>query len=176
MPSPPAKPSAQPSRNSEHSVKKPNTLITKGRCFGTCLFIKGTSAFQPEKQNSCPRINALRFASDLGGTVLRGGQGRTRAPHTVRHSPVTSPRSVPWSRQQAKGALRPFGLQGEKFSPAVAAKEDACYSMVVKAHAAQLGAEKACDKAGWIEIEKQREICYIVSGKSIRSMSGSSRA
>lgn len=59
--------------------------------------------------------------------------------------------------------------QGERFSPAVAAKEDACYSMVVKAHAAQLGAEKACDRAGWIEIEKQREICYIVSGKSIRS-------
>ena len=61
-------------------------------------------------QQSCPRTYALCRTRGVGATVLRRCQGRSRAPHSVRLSPMTAP--PPCGMEQTTGqrgtaALRP---------------------------------------------------------------------
>ena len=67
---------------------------------------KETSAFQ----QSCPRTCALRCTPGVGATVLRRCQGRSRAPHPVRPSPMTAPPPCGMGQtpgQRGTPALRP---------------------------------------------------------------------
>ena len=55
---------------------------------------------------------ALKLAKLIGATVLRCCQGRSRAPHPVRHSPMTAPPPCGTGQTTGrKGRCAPFRLQ-----------------------------------------------------------------